>query len=132
MRVDTWVEQGSEVPPYYDPMVAKIIVHDDDRAAARRRLSAALAKTSLHGIESNLAYLQQVLDDAVFRRRQSITRVTLTVSNIPAIDASMSCHRVHSQWCRIIPGRTGYWDIGVPPSGPMDHLSFRLANRIVG
>ncbi len=30
------------------------------------------------------------------------------------------------------PGRVGYWDIGVPPSGPMDHLAFRLANRIVG
>ncbi len=30
------------------------------------------------------------------------------------------------------PGRTGYWAVGVPPSGPMDHVSFRLANRIVG
>ena len=30
------------------------------------------------------------------------------------------------------PGRVGYWDVGVPPSGPMDHLSFRLANRLVG
>jgi urea carboxylase len=30
------------------------------------------------------------------------------------------------------PGRIGYWDVGVPPSGPMDDLSFRLANRILG
>ncbi len=30
------------------------------------------------------------------------------------------------------PGRTGYWDVGVPPSGPMDDYAFRLANRIVG
>ena len=30
------------------------------------------------------------------------------------------------------PGRLGYWDVGVPPSGPMDALSFRLANRLVG
>ena len=30
------------------------------------------------------------------------------------------------------PGRLGYWDVGVPPSGPMDPLSFRLANRVVG
>ena len=34
--------------------------------------------------------------------------------------------------CRIIPGRLGYWHVGVPPSGPMDALSFRLANRLVG
>ena len=30
------------------------------------------------------------------------------------------------------PGRTGYWKVGVPPSGPMDDLSFRLANQAVG
>ncbi len=30
------------------------------------------------------------------------------------------------------PGRLGYWDVGVPPSGPMDALAFRLANRLVG
>ena len=30
------------------------------------------------------------------------------------------------------PGRLGYWHVGVPPSGPMDALSFRLANRLVG
>ena len=34
--------------------------------------------------------------------------------------------------CRIIPGRLGYWHVGVPPSGPMDALAFRLANRMVG
>ena len=73
-RVDTWVEQGSEVPPYYDPMLAKIIVHATDRSAARDSLSQALEQTSLHGIESNLPYLQQVLDDAVFVKGEHYTR----------------------------------------------------------
>jgi urea carboxylase len=129
-RVDTWVEQGSEVPPYYDPMVAKIIVHADDREAARRELGDALAETSLHGIESNLAYLRQVLADPVFINAEHYTRYLdrfafrpLTIDVLSPGTQSM---------IQEYPGRTGYWDIGVPPSGPMDHLAFRLANRAVG
>jgi urea carboxylase len=129
-RVDTWVEQGSEVPPYYDPMVAKIIVHADEREAARRELGNALAETSLHGIESNLAYLRQVLADPVFIRAEHYTRYLdrfvfrpLSVDVLSPGTQSM---------IQDYPGRTGYWDIGVPPSGPMDHLAFRLANRAVG
>ena len=129
VRVDTWVEQGSEVPPYYDPMVAKIIVHENDRAAARNRLSAALAKTSLHGIESNLSYLQQVLDDKVFINGEHYTRY-LDQFEYFAVTIDVLSPGTQSM-VQDYPGRTGYWDIGVPPSGPMDHLSFRLANRIV-
>ncbi|MFZ0470558.1 MAG: urea carboxylase [Thiogranum sp.] len=129
-RVDTWVERGSEVPPYYDPMVAKIIVHADDREAARTKLAAALAQTALYGIESNLAYLRQVLADPVFVKAEHYTRyldrfvfrpLTLDVLS-PGTQSTIQDY----------PGRTGYWDIGVPPSGPMDHLAFRLANRAVG
>jgi urea carboxylase len=129
-RVDTWVERGSEVPPYYDPMVAKIIVHADDREAARAKLAAALAQTSLYGIESNLAYLRQVLADPVFVKGEHYTRYLdrfvfrpLTIDVLSPGTQSM---------IQDYPGRTGYWDIGVPPSGPMDHLAFRLANRAVG
>ena len=128
-RIDTWVEQGSEVPPHYDPMLAKIIVHENDRAAARNRLSAALAKTSLHGIESNLSYLQQVIDDTVFVDGKHYTRY-LDQFEYSAVTIDVLSPGTQSM-VQDYPGRTGYWDIGVPPSGPMDHLSFRLANRIV-
>ncbi len=130
LRVDTWVEQGSEVPPYYDPMLAKIIVKADNRELARGKLSDALARTSLHGIESNLAYLRQALSDDVFVKAQHDTRwldrfdfQPLTIEVISPGTQSM---------LQDYPGRTGYWDIGVPPSGPMDHLALRLANRAVG
>ncbi|MCO6413717.1 MAG: 5-oxoprolinase/urea amidolyase family protein, partial [Thiogranum sp.] len=130
VRVDTWVEQGTEVPPYYDPMVAKIIVRADDRDSACRALTRALSETSLHGIESNLAYLQQVLQDAVFAAGEHYTRYLdkfrfkpLTIDVLAPGTQSM---------VQDYPGRTGYWDVGVPPSGPMDHLALRLANRAVG
>ncbi len=130
LRVETWVEQGSEVPPYYDPMVAKLIVKADDREAARCQLSDALDQTSLHGIESNLLYLRQIVSHPVFATAQHHTRFLdsfdfqpLTVDVLSPGTQSM---------IQDYPGRMGYWDIGVPPSGPMDHLAFRLANRAVG
>ena len=65
-RVETWVERGNEVPPYYDPMIAKIIVRAADRRAALKKLSAALADTAIGGIETNLEYLRQIIVDPVF------------------------------------------------------------------
>ena len=129
-RVDTWVEQGSEVPPYYDPMVAKIIVRADDREAARRALGAALAETSLHGIESNLVYLRQVLADPVFIKAAHDTRY-LDRFEFRPLSVDVLSPGTQST-IQDYPGRTGHWDIGVPPSGPMDQLAFRLANRAVG
>ena len=66
--METWVEQGSEVPPFYDPLVAKLIVHGTDRGAAVECLIAALAACRLSGIESNLAYLRQVVASEDFAR----------------------------------------------------------------
>lgn len=130
LRIDTWVETGSEVPPYYDPMVAKLIAHAADRDQARRLLGEALAQTSLHGIESNLAYLRQVLADPVFVDARHHTRYLDGFAFRPqTVDVLAPGTQSMVQ---DYPGRTGYWGIGVPPSGPMDHLAFRLANRAVG
>ncbi len=130
VRVDSWVETGIEVPPYYDPMVAKIIAKAADRDSARARLAQALAQTSVHGIESNLAYLQQVLLDEVFARGEHFTRY-LDQFRFQPLTLDVLASGTQSM-IQDFPGRTGYWDIGVPPSGPMDHLAFRLANRAVG
>src|SRR6202051_1329062 len=65
-RVETWVESGSEVTPYYDPMLAKIIVRAEDRAGAIVKLRAALAEARVSGIETNLAYLREVVADPEF------------------------------------------------------------------
>src|ERR1700682_6294803 len=62
-RIETWVEPGTEVTPFYDAMLAKIIVHGSDRATALSRLSDALAQFSIAGIETNLNYLRQVTAD---------------------------------------------------------------------
>ncbi|MFI8734770.1 urea carboxylase [Ectopseudomonas toyotomiensis] len=130
VRVDGWVSTGSEVSAFYDPMIAKLIVHAGTRAEAIAKLQKALCATRLHGIASNLDYLRQVVADERFAKGQVWTRLldsfTFNASVIEVLEPG-----TYSS-VQDYPGRLGYWDIGVPPSGPMDDFAFRLANRIVG
>lgn len=66
LRLDTGVREGDEVTPYYDPMIAKLIVHDRDRRAALRRLRQALHETEIVGPANNVAFLAQVAGHAAF------------------------------------------------------------------
>ncbi|MEW5728771.1 MAG: urea carboxylase [Pseudomonadota bacterium] len=129
-RVETWVEAGVEVSPFYDPMIAKLIVTGADRAEALARLRDALAATRLAGIETNLGYLRDLAASPVFAAGEVTTRTLETFAYAPhSIEVIQPGTQTTVQ---DYPGRLGYWDVGVPPSGPMDHLSFRLANRGVG
>jgi urea carboxylase len=129
-RIETWVESGSTVTPFYDPMLAKIIASGVDRAEALQKLQAALDRTQLHGIETNLDYLRAVLASETFQAGLVTTAFLKTFDYRPrAFEVIETGTQTTVQdW----PGRLGLWDIGVPPSGPMDDLAFRTANEIVG
>ena len=129
-RVETWVERGSEIPPFYDPMIAKIIVNAATRGEAVAALQKALAETKVAGIECNLEYLRQVIGSAEFAGGDIHTKWLATFPYRPAtIDVIEPGTQSSIQ---DYPGRIGYWSIGVPPSGPMDDYSFRIANELVG
>jgi urea carboxylase len=129
-RVDGWVERGTEVPAWYDPMLAKLIVTAPDREQALQKLDAALAATHLAGIETNLGYLRQVVRDPVFREGRQVTRFLNSFHYLPA---TVEVVEPGVQTCvQDWPGRLGHWDVGVPPSGPMDGYAHRMANRLVG
>ncbi|WP_305041996.1 acetyl-CoA carboxylase biotin carboxylase subunit [Geoalkalibacter sp.] len=66
VRIDTGVRQGDEVSMHYDPMIAKLIVWDTDRAAALRRLRQALADYQVVGVTTNLAFLGAVAAHPAF------------------------------------------------------------------
>jgi 3-methylcrotonyl-CoA carboxylase alpha subunit len=66
LRVESGVEEGDEVSPFYDPMLAKVVVHGPDREAALRRLRVALAATEIVGPETNLGYLTRIAQDPGF------------------------------------------------------------------
>ena len=130
VRVDAWVEAGTEVPPFYDPMLAKLIAHAPSRAAAIEQLDAALAQTAVYGIETNLEYLRAVLHQPRFRGADYTTQFlnALQFSSRTLEVLQPGTHTTVQDW----PGRLHYWNVGVPPSGPMDPLAFRLGNRLLG
>ncbi len=74
IRVDSGLDRGDEVTPYYDPMVAKIIAHGETRELALARLQRQLMVTVLQGPGNNLAFLQRLLDDSVFQRGEANTQ----------------------------------------------------------
>ena len=65
-RIDTGVRQGDEIGAWYDPLIAKLIVHGDDRAAALARLTAALRDTHIAGVTTNVEFLRRVCESAAF------------------------------------------------------------------
>ena len=129
-RVETWVERGTEVTPFYDPLLAKIIVRGTDRADAITKLRAALDGCRLDGIETNLGYLRQLAADPLFAQGGFTTRYLDTVTYKAQSMEVITPGTLTS--VQDYPGRVGYWEVGVPPSGPMDPLAFRLGNRLLG
>jgi acetyl-CoA carboxylase, biotin carboxylase subunit len=68
IRVDTHIEAGSRVPPFYDSLLGKIIAHGADRAATLATLQGALAATRIEGVATNLPFHHAVLANAEFQR----------------------------------------------------------------
>ncbi len=66
VRVDSGIRSGDVVTPFYDPMIAKIIVHATDRDLARTRLAAALEETCVLGLETNSRFLARLARQADF------------------------------------------------------------------
>ena len=128
-RCDHWIEAGTEVSPYYDPLIAKLMVHAADRPSAITKLAEALAATRIEGIETNRDYLRQIIASDAFTSGEMFT-------------AFLKDFPYHARTIEVLdggtlttvqgyPGRLGFWAVGVPPSGPMDSLAFRLGNRLL-
>jgi len=66
VRIDDGVRQGGEISPFYDSMIAKLIVHGTTRAEALARLDAALAQVHIVGVATNVQFLRQVLATGSF------------------------------------------------------------------
>jgi acetyl-CoA carboxylase, biotin carboxylase subunit len=66
IRVDTHVEAGSRIPPFYDSLLAKIIVSGADRPTVLKSMRAALARARVVGVATNIALHTTLLQDASF------------------------------------------------------------------
>jgi len=129
-RVDGWTAAGTEVSAFYDPLLAKLIVTAPDRARAVAALQDALDATRLSGLETNLGWLREVARSEAFVTGEVSTSV---LAGLPYRGRTVrALSGGASTTVQDYPGRLGYWDVGVPPSGPMDALAFRLGARLLG
>ncbi|KPB82253.1 Urea amidolyase -like proteinue [Pseudomonas syringae pv. maculicola] len=130
LRIDTWVEAGCEIPPYFDPMIAKLISWAQTREQASTGLIDALNETRLYGVETNRDYLRQIIADTPFSSGQPWTRcLEGLVYHADTFEVLSGGTQTSVQ---DYPGRLGYWAVGVPPSGPMDSRALRQGNGLLG
>jgi urea carboxylase len=130
-RNETFIVTGATVSPFYDPLLAKIIVHAPTREEARQKMMTALADTCIAGVECNLEYLRQLVASPVFASGTMYTQYlngsfVYQPYTIDVIDGGAATT------VQDYPGRIGHWAAGVSPSGPMDAYAHRVANRLVG
>ncbi|KKY24949.1 putative urea carboxylase [Phaeomoniella chlamydospora] len=131
IRVDTWVKTGQRIPPYYDPLIAKLIVHSSEgRESVRQEMLRALSKTSLQGPPTNLEYLSKVIGTENFKTGDTLTNFLSSkfVYEPCAIDVISPGAFTTVQDFPARPGQAH----GVPSGGPMDSVSSRVANLLVG
>ncbi|MFT6429376.1 MAG: 3-methylcrotonyl-CoA carboxylase alpha subunit [Halopseudomonas sp.] len=69
-RIDSGISENDEVSPFYDPMLAKLIAWGETREAARLNLLAMLRQTAIAGVQTNLAFLQHIIDHPAFVRAE--------------------------------------------------------------
>jgi urea carboxylase len=129
IRIDHWLESGLTVSPFFDPMLAKVMVHSDDRASAISKLDGVLAESTLYGITTNINYVRQILQSDIFQQGKMFTR---SLNDFTAQYIGFEVLKAGTMTSvQDYPARSGYWNIGVPPSGPFDYYSFCLANRLL-
>jgi 3-methylcrotonyl-CoA carboxylase alpha subunit len=96
IRVDGGVRMGDTISPFYDPMIAKLIVWGSDRDQARARMVQALAQTHVVGVYTNVAFLTRLMTDAAFAGGDLDTglieqqRATLLPPPAPAGDGTLA------------------------------------------
>ena len=122
------LSHGQNVEVAAGACLATITVSAATRTAALALLSERLASVRLSGPLSDLMRLHAALP-LIRQGLASARDLEALASAAPAVEVlAPGLLTTVQDW----PGRCGYWDVGVPPSGPFDELAFRLANRLVG
>lgn len=129
-RVETWVKPHITVSPLYDPMLAKIIVHEPSREAAVKEMQRVIKATKLYGVTTNLEYLSSLFQEKSYREGKLFTKMLDAFHpEEHALDVLDGGIQSTVQDAR---GMLGFWTVGVPPCGAMDAYSFRIGNRLLG
>ena len=131
VRVDTGVRQGDTVTPFYDPMIAKVIVHDRDRTSALRRMAALMGETEVVGVTTNAGLLKALCSHPAFVGGEVDTgfierhRETLFAALAPADDRAFAVATL----ARLVEWRDRVPTAGDPHSPWNEQNGFRLLDE---
>jgi 3-methylcrotonyl-CoA carboxylase alpha subunit len=127
VRVDTGVRQGDTVTPFYDPMIAKVIVHDRDRTSAMRRMAVLMGETEVVGVATNAGLLKALCSHPAFVGGEVDTgfieryRDDLFAKPKPADDRALAVATL---------ARLMEWEPSIPSNDPWDQRNgFRLLDE---
>lgn len=128
-RIDTWVHRGIRVTSFYDPLLAKVMVHGLNREGAITSMTELLTGSKIYGPPTNLDFLAAILTDPTFVSGKTMTKFLSTFKFVPAaIDVLQGgAYTLIEDW----PGRPSIGR-GFSHAGPMDPLAFRVGNALVG
>ncbi|TFY59196.1 hypothetical protein EVJ58_g5928 [Rhodofomes roseus] len=127
LRIESWIETGTTVTPYFDPLVCKLVVTAPTREEARGRMVQALSESKVYGPPNNMAYLKAICESDVFKAGNAMTTFLDTFAFTPrAMDVLSGGLETSVQ---DYPGRR--IGMGIPRGGSMDPLAFRAANMLV-
>ncbi|KAK6202266.1 allophanate hydrolase subunit 2-domain-containing protein [Scheffersomyces amazonensis] len=130
IRIDHWIDTGTKVSPYFDPLLAKVMVWSETRETTRQGIIKCLLESKVQGPPVNIDYLVSVLSSSEFAAGKTLTSFLTTSFKYepPLVEFVTSGSYTTIQ---DLPGRFKY-NAGIPLSGPSDPLSLQLANLIVG
>ncbi|EED20897.1 urea amidolyase, putative [Talaromyces stipitatus ATCC 10500] len=128
-RIDTWVGTGARISTFYDPMIAKVMVHASGRNEAIEKFGCVLSQSIICGPPTNLDFLHAIVQSAGFKSGHTLTNFLENFEYSPtAIDViSPGVYTTLQDF----PGRPNAGQ-GIPHAGPMDPLAFQVGNLLVG
>lgn len=129
-RIETWIRKNIEISSLYDPMLAKVIVHDDTRESAVGKMLQVIDETKIYGVTANLMYLKSLISSDAYKEGKLFTKMLEdfhpTENALEVLDGGIQSTVQDAD------GMLGFWTVGVPPCGAMDSYSFRIGNEILG
>lgn len=126
VRVDHWIETGGKISPYFDPLLAKVMVWSPERTA--QNIIHVLKNTKIQGPINNIEYCISILGSKNFQTGNTLTNFLSSFEFNPNLIEFEEAGNYTS--IQDLPGRPEVRH-GVPRSGPTDDLSLQLANIVV-
>ena len=130
LKINTWIAIGTKITSNYDSLLAKIMVYGNNRHHAIQRMNKVLNQLMIAGPITNIGLLKAIFQNDDFVHGKTTTKLLKSVHYVP--NSIYVLRGGTETTIQDYPGRLCLRVYGIQPCGPMDQLSFQLANLIVG